>query len=317
MVYRIFLGMNFQVNGIQFTPVVPKAYRGSFDVSNFHYRKMNLSIQIKGYGDEISHFSVDGKESKEHLLPGNLSGKHQVVIEMNNKIHHEGSINLVTNRFSPAAPTQVKLSGEYLTWRPVKGADSYTVYRNGKFFQMVSDTSVRIPLTTRLAEYQVETRGKANNSFLSQPVDIISPRRVVNVEAETVAPKSSLDYHGYSGKGFVELTKTKNRKLVFHFTVNHTGKYTIDFRYSNGSGPDNTDNKCAIRSVSVDRHFAGVAVFAQRGKDEWSNWGWSNPVQVELKAGKNTLTLSLEDFNENMNGKVNRAMLDYMRVRPL
>ncbi|WP_148303772.1 alpha-L-rhamnosidase-related protein [Prolixibacter bellariivorans] len=317
MVYRVFLGMDFHVDGIEFAPVVPKAYRGSFEVTSFHYRKMNFSIKVKGYGDEISHFFIDGKETKDSFLPGNLSGKHKIVIEMNNRVRHRGSINRVANRFSPAAPMQVKLKGDHLTWRPVKGADSYTVYRNGKFFQMVSDTAVRILLTTRLAEYQVETRGKADNSFLSQPVDVISPKRVIEVEAEQVAQKSSLDYHGYSGSGFVELTKNKNRKLVFHFTVNHTGKYTIDFRYSNGSGPDNTDNKCAIRTVNVDNQFAGVAVFAQRGKDEWSNWGWSNPIQVELKAGKNALTLSLEDFNQNMNGDINTAMLDYMRVRPL
>jgi hypothetical protein len=305
------------VNGIRFTPVVPKAYRGSFHLTHFRYRKMNLSIKVEGYGDQISQFYIDGKAQKAHFIPGNLSGKHQVVIEMSNQIHHQGRINLVTNRFSPAAPMQVKVEHDYLTWQPVEGADSYTVYRNGKFFQMVKDTTVRILLTTRLAEYQVETRGKVYHSFLSEPVDVISPKRVIRIEAEDVAKGASLGYHGYSGKGYVELTKQKNRKLVFHFTVNHTGKYTIDFRYSNGSGPDNTDNKCAIRSVNVDNHFAGVAVFAQRGKDEWSNWGWSNPIQVNLKAGRNTLILSFEDFNENMNGEINKAMLDYMRVRPL
>ncbi|GET28477.1 hypothetical protein [Prolixibacter sp. SD074] len=317
MVYRVFLGMDFHVDGIMFAPVIPIAYRGNFEVTNFHYRKMNLSIKVEGYGDEISRFSIDGKAGKDYFLPGNLNGKHKIIIEMNNRIQHTGNINRVGNRFSPAAPMQVTLKGDRLTWQPVKEADSYTVYRNGKFFQMVSDTAVRILLTTRLAEYQVETRGKADNSFLSQPVDVISPKRVIEVEAEQVAPKSSLEYHGYSGKGFVELTKNKNRKLVFQFNVNHTGKYTVDFRYSNGSGPDNTDNKCAVRSVKVDSQFAGVAVFAQRGKEEWSNWGWSNPIQVELKAGKNTLKLSLEDFNENMNGDINMAMLDLMRVRPL
>ena len=317
MVYRVFLGMDFQMDGIRFNPVIPKAYKGTMSVKNFHYRNMNLSITVEGYGNEITRFSIDGKKSENYFLPGNLSGEHEVFIELNNRIQHPGSINRVANRFSPAAPTQIKIERDHLTWKPVAGADSYTVYRNGKFFQMVSDTAVRILLTTRLAEYQVETRGKVDNSFLSEPVDVISPLRVVQMEAEQVAPKSSLDYHGYSGTGFVELTKIKNRELTFHFNVNHTGKYTIDFRYSNGSGPDNTDNKCAIRSVTVDNEFAGVAVFAQRGKDEWSNWGWSNPIQVELNAGKNTLTLSLEDFNQNMNGEINTAMLDYMRVRPL
>ncbi len=90
--------------------------------------------------------------------------------------------------------------------------------------------------------------------------------------------------------------------------------YLIDFRYSNGSGPWNTDNKCAIRSLYNSLTYIGSYVFPQRGTDEWSDWGWSNSYKVNLKKGNNPLRLVLEEWNINMNVDVNRAMIDYMRV---
>lgn len=97
-------------------------------------------------------------------------------------------------------------------------------------------------------------------------------------------------------------------------TVAKAGEYLMDVRYSNGSGPWNTDNKCAIRSLSVNGVYAGVLVFPQRGQDEWSDWGFSNSHGLKLNAGDNHLKITSEDWNQNMNGEVNTAMLDYLRI---
>jgi len=88
----------------------------------------------------------------------------------------------------------------------------------------------------------------------------------------------------------------------------------IDIRYSNGSGPWNTDNKCALRSLYTNGQYTGALVFPQRGTDEWSDWGRSNSYVVRLNAGSNSLRLVLEEWNINMNVEVNRAMLDYVRL---
>jgi hypothetical protein len=88
----------------------------------------------------------------------------------------------------------------------------------------------------------------------------------------------------------------------------------VDFRYANGNGPTNTDNKCAIRTLKVDGRQEGSLVFPQRGTGEWSNWGYSNSVRMYLAKGKHTITLSFENFNDNMNGDINQAMIDYMRI---
>ena len=55
-------------------------------------------------------------------------------------------------------------------------------------------------------------------------------------------------------------------------------------------------------------------MFPQRGKNEWSNWGYSNSVKVHLTKGKHIISLNFEDFDDNMNGEINQAMIDAMRI---
>ena len=126
-----------------------------------------------------------------------------------------------------------------------------------------------------------------------------------------------LPYKGFTGKGFVEISKLENTKLSIPVTIAEDGTYAIDFRYANGNGPTNTENKCAIRTLKIDNKKSGTFVFPQRGVDEWSNWGFSNPVQVYLKKGKHIILLSFEHNDENMNVDVNQAMLDYLRIKKL
>ena len=134
------------------------------------------------------------------------------------------------------------------------------------------------------------------------------------IEAEKFAAPSALPYSNYSGDGFVELSLNKNKEVVFTFEIEKAGMYLLDFQYSNGSGPWNTDNKCAIRSLTVNDKYEGVVVMPQRGKDEWSDWGFSNIQKVQLKSGMNTIKVYFEDWNNNMNVEVNTAMLDYLRI---
>lgn len=60
------------------------------------------------------------------------------------------------------------------------------------------------------------------------------------------------DHHrGFTGDGYVRTSATVNPALKFQLDVNEEGSYAIDFRYANGHGPVNTDNKCAIRTLNI------------------------------------------------------------------
>jgi hypothetical protein len=149
-------------------------------------------------------------------------------------------------------------------------------------------------------------------SFTSEPVVYAKNELIFQLEEKFEA--SRLPYTNFSGKGFVEISTSKNKILEFMVNVGQLGEYLIDVRYSNGSGPWNTDNKCAIRSLEVNGEKSGVLVFPQRGKDEWSDWGFSNSHRVKLHAGDNSIKITFEDWNNNMNVEVNTAMLDCLRV---
>ena len=95
------------------------------------------------------------------------------------------------------------------------------------------------------------------------------------------------------------------------------GVYLVEPRYANGSGPINTDAKAAIRTLRVGSDDIGVLVMPQRGTDRWSDWGYGTSLVLELDPGEHPLVLAFTDRDENMDGRVNTALLDHLRLTRL
>ena len=314
MVHRVFMGMSFEVDGLYFKPVIPKAYGGVKTLSNFKYRQSVLNITVNGFGNKVSKITMDGQPLANAMAPNNLKGPHTIVIEMANNSFPEKEMNKVANHFSLPNPQTTK-EGDLLQWQPIKDAVAYRVYKNGILVETVKTITYH-PAPEIFAEYKVTAMdAEGYESFSSEPVAFA--KSVQLFEMETFATASSLPYTNFSGKGFVEISTTKNKVIECKIKVEKAGNYLLDLHYSNGSGPWNTDNKCAIRSLSVNGVYEGVLVLPQRGKDEWSDWGFSNSRKVALQTGENVIKISFEDWNNNMNVDVNTAMLDYLRVTAL
>ena len=315
MVHRVFMGMSFEADGIRFQPVVPKTYPGKKTLSHFRYRNADLNISVNGFGNQIKVILLDGRPLKNAFLPASTAGSHVIEIEMQNNDFSQQPIHLVPNLFSLPNPQAVR-SGNMLKWEPVEGAVHYRIYKNGQFVEKTTATQWEIkPVAQLFSEYKVTAVDQpGNESFSSEPVVFTGDAAVRIFEMEAFAPASKLPYSNFSGSGFVEISLDKNRRIDCRITAEEAGEYFIQAHYSNGSGPWNTDNKCAIRSLTVNGTFVGVLVFPQRGKDEWSDWGFSNSRSVTLRKGENAVSLSFEDWNNNMNVEVNTAMLDYLSV---
>ena len=171
-------------------------------------------------------------------------------------------------------------------------ADGYwkNYYKNGKLTEKTTVPAYQIT-DDAYAEYAITAvDATGEESFLSEPLAFSKSQPII-VEPEHFVTKSDLDYVNYSGNGFVEISNDKNTKLSVPIVVDESGEYFITIKYSNGSGPWNTDNKCAIRSLYLNAAYAGVLVFPQRGTNEWSDWGLSNSHKVNLVKGKNQLEL--------------------------
>jgi len=313
IIHKVLFGIRFEENGLRFDPFIPKVLSATRKLNNFTYRKALLDIELNGYGNRIAKFELDGKVLKTNIVSPTLTGKHILRITLANNEFEKQPINLVKNEFTPLTPI-VKYENSRLSWLSIESAVNYSILKNGQFWKETNATSISIP-TSEPGEFQVMAVDKNGiSSFASEPVLTYPEESIKVIEVEKYLTASTLPYHGYSGNGFVEISRSVNRIVSLDIEVPSSGNYAVDWRYANGNGPNNTENKCAIRTLFADGIRLGAQIFPQRGINEWSNWGYSNAVQVQLTSGKHTLKLEFMPENENMNIEVNQAMLDYVRV---
>ena len=173
VVYRLLFGMRFEPDGLQFEPFVPVGMAGERTLSGFRYRNARLDIRLTGCGDQIRRFLLDGVPQKEALLPGDLSGRHEVVIELADVRLRQHRFNFVGNRFAPTMP-RARFENGMLSWTESVGADYYMIYRNGQWWTIVRGEFLGIPLPPDAeGKYQVvgQTVDKVE-SFASEPVTV-------------------------------------------------------------------------------------------------------------------------------------------------
>ncbi|MBN1154184.1 glycogen debranching protein [candidate division KSB1 bacterium] len=314
-IYRIIYGMQFTPEGLFLNPFVPPAYAGDHVLSNFTYREAILNIRIMGYGDEIDSTFIDGQFTGEPFISANLMGEHDVLIKLTNKIRDDRTITVVENMISPKTP-DLSIDENELRWTPIEAAVKYVVFKNGvRRYELSADTYDYRVETDQFAEYQLMAVDKDGvQSFLSQPVSVIPESDRMIIEPIELAEKGENAIAGHEGRAYIEMSKHENRIITFSVSIRWPGKYAIDFRYANGSGPINTDNKCAIRSLFIDDRRSAAFVFPQRGSGIWDDWGYSNSRVIDLDAGTHRFTLKFTESDENMNVDENTALLDHMRL---
>jgi hypothetical protein len=315
LVYKVLFGMQYQGDRLVFRPFVPQAFAGQRRLEGFKYRRAVLDVEMEGFGNTISTITLDGQPLADAAIPAGLSGRHKVSITLSSEAPDAQPVNRMPNRVAPETPTVAFAKGR-LTWNKPENAEEFLVLKNGALVTTIKTTEYVVPAGPFAAYQVVAVDDASRESFASEPLETGAAVAAAHqVQLETVAAKAKQSYKGYSGKGFVEINTTKNKVLTIPVTVAETGLYALDFRYANGNGPINTNNKCAIRTLRRGPDLLGTVVLPQRGVDEWSNWGFSNPILVRLEKGNHSLTLAYESANHNMNGEVNQAMLDYLRLR--
>lgn len=314
MVYRIFLGMDFTVDGLKFSPTIPKAYEGRKELRGFNYRNAVLDITVEGYGDEIASMKVNGVEVVDYKIPVDITGQVEVEIKMNNNFTNKQEGNQVRNAFSPTTP-DVRLDNHTLKWELTHPDDTYEIFRNGEFVEKtkLNEYSLNGKLP---GLYQVRALNHDKHySFLSEPLPYYSDRDQKIYELEDkVDSKSTISISDYSGTGAVLTNLDQNTSISFPVSIDEPGTFLVQLRYSNGNGPWNTDNNCGIRTFTVNEQNVGTFVFPQRGTGEWSNWGYSNQIEIELDKGDHSFQIEYLPHNRNMDGQINEAMIDYMSL---
>jgi len=309
MHHRVLMGINFEADKMNFSPVIPESFNDTYSLSGLKYRNGTYNIKVTGWGDGVMSFKIDGKESADHYIPATTTGNHNIEIVMNGRT--TGSTHkAVSNLTAPETPL-LSVTDSGLQWSQVSETTGYRVFKNGKVIASTAGTDFVPGNPDEAAEYQVMAVGSnLTESFMSNPVTV-SPAAngTITAEAESFNVSGENRYPGYTGSGYVKFSLSENRELRIRITARE-GKYALVMRYSNGTGPVNTDNNCAIRSLYVNGIYTRALVFPQRGKDEWSDWGYTYPEWIDLKEGENILAIRYENFNRNMDGEINDFLLD-------
>ena len=312
---RILFGINYEDNGLSFSPFVPKVMADNRTLSNFTYRDAKLNITVKGHGQHIKSFMLNGKECKP-FIPADIKGVNEIVIEMDCEEIPAQAVNNQPNLKAPLTPIAWIEDGR-LCWNPIEYIGHYEVILNGKRVAKTRQTSYAL---TEQGEWQVIGVSEAGvESFASEPRSN-ADRFVVEMPGEKTSMKSAeISYQpltpiaGYNGNGFVE-TDHSTAAVSVTIDVPADGEYAFSLRYANGNGPVNTENKCAIRTLTVDGNKIGTVVMPHRGVANWDDWGMTNEVKTELKAGKHTLCIEYRPENENMNLSTNHAIIDCVKL---
>lgn len=315
---RILMGITPEENGIVFSPVVPEALADTRQLSNYPYRGKKLDITVAGWGDSIASLTLNGRQHSPYIADKELKANNVIEIKMANKPFGAKKVNHCGNSKAPLTPTSwLEDNGKTLVWNPIEYSRNYIVIRDGK---RIAETRETTFAADEPGEYQVITvDGQGVESFASEPrsnraVTKIQPSGEKNAmtSAEvSYSPKGEIK--GYHGDGFTELDH-KSAPLTVKYTADTDGEYIIALRYANGNGPVNTENKCAIRSITIDGKKAGSVVMPHRGSGNWNDWGMTNRVKVNLGKGTHTIGVEMLPEDENMNIKTNHALVDEVQI---
>lgn len=291
---RALLGIEYTEDGIKLSPCVPASMKGYRVIEGLKYRRMTLDVEVIGEGSIVKTCQLDGKDLVSAFVPSFLEGKHVVKITMTSDYYAQPDSVPIRPVVWDLNTPKVKAVGNDLSWDGITGAQYYRIYRNGSFEEQVTANSFT---TTSPGEYAVVAFNddSASFSFISEPV--------------RVGMKPII-----AGCNDARLDNKLGVQLRVDVEVPEDGEYLLEFEYSNGNGDITTNNKCANRSLFVDKKAAGVVVMPQRGPEDWTSKGYTLPIRVSLTAGRHTVELKYFDENINMNIDTDSALVRSLRV---
>jgi hypothetical protein len=254
----------------------------------------------------------DGVTSFDPVLPGGAWFTEDAVLHFGDEVVPIGTAALPAGAvtwedgsdwqqiFGAQEPT-VSLSGSgdavTLTFSGEAGA-TFDVYRDGvrvaeDATSPWTDTATTTACYTVLAKLVHESLPSAPQCWWGDGAS-----RIQTVEAAGFSAVGG-EWSENHGRGHFQDWGEPGHTLSFEITAQHTGTHLIQAVYGNGAGGFSTGVTAAVKWVSVARagSTVGEGALVMPHLADWSRWGDSGFVPVELEAGQ-TYTVTIEDgFN--------------------
>ncbi|MCC6551332.1 MAG: glycogen debranching protein [Ignavibacteriaceae bacterium] len=301
-VYRMLLGVEMNEQGVLFQPYIPGGLKGKHELKNLKLGNALFYISVEGEGSAIASYKVNGKTKEKRIFNHSEKGTYKIEIVLR-KEESTADMSLKSVSFAPMMPVP-RFDRRNISWDEVPGAELYNIYRNGELLTWVHVPNYTPDEDDFVSEYQISAENSDGlESFLSEPL------RTGTAEFHFSLPS----LHG-SEEEYITLLPDENQFITFTIRLPEEGTFSIDFLYANGSGPVNTDNKCAVRTLQINGGTGSTVVFPQRGTGDWESYGYSNVLSANLMEGINTFRLSYDPLDRNMDGQINTARVMLMRI---
>lgn len=260
MVLRVFIGMNFTPEGIEFSPNVPTCMPGKKSFTGLNYQRALIDVTIKGTGNDVESITDNGTVLESAFIPKDIEGHHHIVITLkqgtrpsqNVTIHH-GDIIL------PPTPTVTWTadSGHIVGYVP---GTPYRLSCNGEL-SSINDSVFALPLPDGTAEFSVEIAGKNTSGFMSKPY-----------LHKGLTPQVAFFPEGVDGHTTISMS------------VAQGGDYLLDIGY-------NPTGTLDVRRVSANTHPMGTIVMTRVVGIEDNGLAYSNILTVKLLKGENIIEI--------------------------
>ena len=259
MVLRVLMGMSFNPEGIDFSPMVPACMPGKKVFKGFNYRNAVLDITVQGTGSEVATITDNGNTLESAFIPKDIKGKHHIVITLNQNDNQSQRVTVHHGEATlPLTPT--------VTWTQDSGhihhyvpGTPYLLFVNGEMRGSINDSVFALPVNDAFTVFSVEIAGKYGNGFMSKPL------LHFGLTPQVAFFPESIDGHA-----------------TISVSVAQGGDYLLDVGYR----PTGTLD---VRRVTANTHPMGTLVMARTGNQGDAELVYSNLVTVKLLKGENTI----------------------------
>ncbi|MCF7841952.1 MAG: hypothetical protein K9N11_03785 [Lentisphaeria bacterium] len=284
--------------GLELKPNNPWKW-SSFRLTDFMVQGSQFDIHLKGTGDTIKEMRVNDQIwNPQDPIPLKIPKEYRVVITLTHSPHDADAINLQGADLAlPPAPV-CDLAGDTLHW--ASHTNQIVATLNSMVLDTISTSPWMVPdsLLGYLAFMALDSSGQTS---LPTAAYLRGPSIYLNLQD--------------NNQGFVDLGQQREAYTI-KVTMRNGGPFAIRFLYANGEGPVETDNRCGVALMSVNRAAPQLMwAFPQLGS--WDTWGFTEWQPVRLNPGENQLSFDQKKWPlQNMNGDVNHFRIAGMEIMP-
>ncbi|MDE6524656.1 MAG: hypothetical protein K2L66_03755 [Paramuribaculum sp.] len=315
LMIRVVMGIGLQPGAIGFHPSVPQCLGDGISLKGLRYGDAVVDVAIKGFGNRVARFEIDGVPSVTYCIADSLSGYHKVEILMANNTMAEGGGVDGGSEWCPPTPEVV--------WRSMSSGriadysaslDYYMVVNGLRDVILTSPEVSVVGLASASVVAVVGVDSDGLPGFCSAPRFCVPRGAVSRYEVEECnRPGTDLVRDRRTSRRYVESGRGGLAEITVTATESDEVDCLIDICYANGNGPAGLPSATALRRVTVNGEDAGMVVMPPRGGGWWLSTGYSSSVRARLRKGSNDIVLSVVDNLEGSSTS-DLVLVDNIRV---